>query len=552
MSIEGANTIMHSNMDGHTRQRLWRPLSLVLVLLAAVMVFSAVGRHTAEVQATTTWNIGDLFPGVGSGQYQVRAPDGTLKETLTTISGSGFTTGCAFDAAGNLYGTEISNDSVTKFAGPSAPHTTSSFGSGSSTPESIVFDAAGNVYVGNVGNGLRQYAADGTFIQTIINTRVDTFDIAADQDTILYGQEGADVKTVSISTGAPGPNFTTGTATQAFAMRILPDGGLLLADLVNVKRYNSAGVVTQTYDVGGENDWFSLNLDPNGTSFWAGDFGSSNYYKFNISSGAVEAGPLNTGTGTFTLFGLCIFGELTAATGDITLTPPTDENFVGDDHTVTATVTAGTDPLPDVLVSFTVTSGPNAGEASEPGECTANADCTTDAGGQVSWTYSGSGGVGTDDIEACFVDEDGNVKCARAAKDWVPPPNTPPTVSCTESVNPHGARIPPAGSTTLPGPRGGQNEDGFYMLNSADEEDGTAPIFVTNASGSATFGPFASGDVVKITEDDEAVPTSKPMGGPNSAVAAHIILDSDAFIFAVDSFGEFSAVIACLVPGPPK
>ena len=33
---------------------------------------------------------------------------------------------------------------------------------------------------------------------------------------------------------------------------------------------------------------------------------------------------------------------------------------------------------------------------------------------------------------------------------------------CAESVNPHGQTTPPAGSTTLPGPNGGQNEDGFY------------------------------------------------------------------------------------------
>ena len=129
--------------------------------------------------------------------------------------------------------------------------------------------------------------------------------------------------------------------------------------------------------------------------------------------------------------------------------------------------------------------------------------------------------------------------------------NTPPVASCVESVNPSGKITPPAGSTTLPGPMGGQNEDGFYELIGDDAEDGTAPLFVTNASGSATFGPFSSGSVVKITEAPGATPTSKSIGGPNSAVAAHITLDSDAFVFAVDSFGEFSPVVSCLVPPPP-
>jgi hypothetical protein len=124
--------------------------------------------------------------------------------------------------------------------------------------------------------------------------------------------------------------------------------------------------------------------------------------------------------------------------------------------------------------------------------------------------------------------------------------NTPPVASCTESVNPSGRNTPPAGSTTLPGSKGGKNEDGFYELVGEDNEDGTAPVFVTNASGSATFGPFSSGSVVKITEAPGRTPTAKSMGGPSSAVAAHITLDSDAFVFAVDSGGEESPVVSCL------
>ena len=130
--------------------------------------------------------------------------------------------------------------------------------------------------------------------------------------------------------------------------------------------------------------------------------------------------------------------------------------------------------------------------------------------------------------------------------------NTPPVADCVESVNPSGKKVPPAGSTTLPGPKGGQSEDGFYELISEDAEDGTAPLFVTNASGSATFGPFPSGSVVKITEATGKTPVSKPMGGPGSAVVAHITLDSDASVFAVDGAGAVSSEVSCLVPRPPK
>jgi hypothetical protein len=93
------------------------------------------------------------------------------------------------------------------------------------------------------------------------------------------------------------------------------------------------------------------------------------------------------------------------------------------------------------------------------------------------------------------------------------PDVTPPAIACLESVNPHGNNTPPAGSTTLPGPKGGQNEDGFYQLlaeDNCDEPDEIA-IFVADASGFIA-GPFSSGDVVKITEDPTVPQESKKIG----------------------------------------
>ena len=57
------------------------------------------------------------------------------------------------------------------------------------------------------------------------------------------------------------------------------------------------------------------------------------------------------------------------------------------------------------------------------------------------------------------------------------PDVTPPTVQCVEGPNPNGKKIPPAGSTTLPGPKGGQNEDGFYRLLAVDNVDPNPKIY---------------------------------------------------------------------------
>jgi hypothetical protein len=129
------------------------------------------------------------------------------------------------------------------------------------------------------------------------------------------------------------------------------------------------------------------------------------------------------------------------------------------------------------------------------------------------------------------------------------PDVTPPTVQCVEGPNPNGKKIPPAGSTTLPGPKGGQNEDGFYQLLAVDNVDPNPKIYVADDGSSFVAGPFASGDVVKITQSPDATPLSKKMAG---AVIAHIILKGDALVYAVDASGNQSDPISCKVPPPPK
>jgi hypothetical protein len=94
-----------------------------------------------------------------------------------------------------------------------------------------------------------------------------------------------------------------------------------------------------------------------------------------------------------------------------------------------------------------------------------------------------------------------------------------------ETTNPAGTTIPPAGSTTLPGSQGGQNEDGFYQLLARDLVDPDPDIFVRDSESSFEAGPFDSGDKVKITQAPGATPNSKPMAG---VIVAHITLKGDA------------------------
>jgi hypothetical protein len=84
-----------------------------------------------------------------------------------------------------------------------------------------------------------------------------------------------------------------------------------------------------------------------------------------------------------------------ASTGSagITLTPKTALNTVGVDtsHTVTAHFTVGGVAQSGVVVTFTVTAGPNTGQTGTG---------TTDVNGNASFTYTSNGGVGIDTITA--------------------------------------------------------------------------------------------------------------------------------------------------------
>ncbi len=101
----------------------------------------------------------------------------------------------------------------------------------------------------------------------------------------------------------------------------------------------------------------------------------------------------------------------------IALSPATATNPVGGSHTVTALVTDLGTPIPGVLVTFNVISGPNAGTTGT---------ATTDAAGQATFTYSDTGGAGTDVITASFTDARGLHTSPNVEKIWSSGPNSVP------------------------------------------------------------------------------------------------------------------------------
>ena len=252
---------------------------------------------------------GAVMVSLDNGTVRHYTPAGVLVQTLS--GGSSYMTGSIFDAAGNFFVTNFGANVVKKYDN-NGVFVSNTVGVGSS-PESIVFNAAGDYIVGSVGGGFRRFNAAGVLQETdLASTRIDWFDLAADQQVVYYTQEGRSILRYNLVTNAAaGAAFTLPGGGNAYAIRLLPSGGLLVADGSNIKRLNAAGAVTQTYDQAGIDDWFALNLDPDGVTFWSAGIANGRVRRFNLATGAVVG---NFDASGF-VYGLSVRGEIAIGDG---------------------------------------------------------------------------------------------------------------------------------------------------------------------------------------------------------------------------------------------
>ena len=291
----------------------------------ALAVVSAVGLSLAgsfPARAVVPFSVGDVFAAIGNSQVKHFSPTGTLLETLNDTTGTSFTAGMCFDPAGNLYVTNFDANSVSKF-NTTGTLVAANYISGIVThPESCVFDTAGNQYVGTADAlKIYKYSSTGTPITSYNITPdargADWIDLSADQCTMFYTSEGTKIKRFDVCTNTQLTDFATGLTGPIYAFRILPGGGVLVAESTQVQMLNSSGTPTATYTVAGGTT-FALNRDPNGTQFWTGDLLLGSVFKYDISPTGPPVTTFNAGIST-ALGGLAIFGELVV--GQPTPTP---------------------------------------------------------------------------------------------------------------------------------------------------------------------------------------------------------------------------------------
>jgi len=284
------------------------PFSAVAILACAAFTCSPAAGDFVK---------GEVFVGAGSGQVFVYSPTGDLLQKLSSGLSSE-TTGMAFDASGNLYSTNFQANAIVKFDG--SGNNLGTFGSGfNAHPESILFDKSGNAFVGQADgtHSILKFDSNGSLLKTITPTSVDRgtdwIDLSADQTTLYYAGEGPTIRTISAVTGLQGPDFETGKGSQQFALRLLSDGGILVANGSNVLRYDSSGNIIKTYTgFTGASELFALNLDPDGKSFWTGDIGgSTQVFRVDIATGDILTHWAASKDGASEVAGVAVFGEIT-------------------------------------------------------------------------------------------------------------------------------------------------------------------------------------------------------------------------------------------------
>ena len=429
-----------------------------------------VGVDSANVTilpgTAASFAVGDVLAAVGFGTIGQYSPTGTIRGTMNTTSGSAQTAGMCFDAAGNVYATNFDGRTVSKFnsRGELLAHPWVTFSSAS--PESCVVDAAGDVYVGAVGFGahLAKYSPAGvrlaTWTPAIEDKGIDWIDLAADQCTMFYTSEGSRVMRFDVCTGAQLPHFATGLEAPLYALRVRPNGEVLVATggingpgRRRVYRLSPTGTVIQTYvppDFPLTQQLFAVNLDRDGTSFWTAGVHTGDVFKFDIESGSLLAsfkahtmgrlpGPtLARPDGS--LGGLAVVGEIRVSAPRPNAPPVAQDQTVSTPAGTPVAVTlAATDPDNSPL-TFSIVTQPAHGTLSGTAP---NLTYTPTAGyvGPDSFTYKANDGTA-----------DSNVATVAITVSAAPTPTSTPTATpaVTATATPTETPTPTTTSTSTP------------------------------------------------------------------------------------------------------
>ena len=165
-------------------------------------------------------------------------------------------------------------------------------------PTDVVVDSTEqHVYVsdGTCSGNILKFDPFGTLVATFAPIASDNvgpwwMDLSADDCTMYYTSDGPWVRTYNVCNGTQGPVFNAAPLTGggALGIKILP-GGVLVADHSDIVLLSNLGTVIRTFSAPPDNGFVDVAADPlDSNSFWASSFTTSEVYKFNLTTGAIE------------------------------------------------------------------------------------------------------------------------------------------------------------------------------------------------------------------------------------------------------------------------
>lgn len=265
-----------------------------------------------------TFAPGDLFISLEPGPVMWRTSNGLVTRVLSqTVPGTG--EGMTFDGSGNLYVTRWCIDPFCAQGDTGSVEKYNNLGSSlgevgpvwNCQPHTMLFAGPGTFYVGQSGCG-----------KTIVKTPLDAtitaeyavaedfggvfwMDLGTDDCTMFYTSFGPNVKRYDVCGDRQLPDFNAAPLPGGMGqdLRVMADGGVLVASGDVIVRLDANGVVAQTYAVPGEAAlWVGVELAGDGT-FWTGNYFSSNVHRINLTDGRVVES-FNTGTPANTVVGI--------------------------------------------------------------------------------------------------------------------------------------------------------------------------------------------------------------------------------------------------------
>lgn len=162
-----------------------------------------------------------------------------------------------------------------------------------------------------------------------------SIDLAADQATMFYTSLGREIKRYNVAANAQMDDFATLPAAtspeqMARGVKVLPDGGVVVADVADIKRYASSGALIATISVDDQDDWGTVALSSTGQYLWVANTANDNVsdpmiIKVDLQTNAViltiEGDAVPETAGGLCSGGISVWNGFRAATSDETIYP---------------------------------------------------------------------------------------------------------------------------------------------------------------------------------------------------------------------------------------